>query len=163
MKSLSVITATLLAVSTPSLASDIGVSVTIGQPGFYGHIDLGDFHAPALVYRQPVVIYPGYGGWAPAYLRVPSGHYRNWDKHCGRYNACGRPVYFVRDSWYNDVYAPRYLQHHGYDRPAYVYSQRQYHGHGKHGNERDHRGDRGDRDDRHSRGHWSGRGGEGHR
>jgi uncharacterized protein YcfJ len=25
-----------------------------------------------------------------------------------QYNACGRPVYFVDDRWYNDVYVPHY-------------------------------------------------------
>jgi hypothetical protein len=26
------------------------------------------------------------------------------------------PVYFVQDGWYRDVYAPRYREHHGYQR-----------------------------------------------
>ena len=30
-----------------------------------------------------------------------------------RYNACGRPVYFVDDGWYNTVYVPRYRKQHG--------------------------------------------------
>jgi hypothetical protein len=33
------------------------------------------------------------------YLRVPPGHRRNWSRFCGRYDACGRPVLFVRDDW----------------------------------------------------------------
>ena len=28
-------------------------------------------------------------------------------KHCGRYNACARPVYFVRSSEYAPVYVDR--------------------------------------------------------
>jgi len=28
--------------------------------------------------------------------------------YCPKYNACGRPVYFVRDRWYNEVYVPQY-------------------------------------------------------
>jgi len=36
----------------------------------------------------------------PVYLWVPPGHRKNWGKHCHRYNACGVPVYFVRDDWY---------------------------------------------------------------
>ena len=41
---------------------------------------------------------------------TPPGHEKHWNKHCHEYGACGRPVYFVRDGWYNDVYAPRYRQ-----------------------------------------------------
>ena len=46
----------------------------------------------------------------PVYLWVPPGHQKNWRKHCGRYDACGRPVYFVQDNWYNTVYVPRYQE-----------------------------------------------------
>jgi hypothetical protein len=40
----------------------------------------------------------------PIYLRVPPGHQKHWDKHCREYNACGVPVYFVREDWYQDHY-----------------------------------------------------------
>lgn len=98
----------------PALAADVGVSVTIGQPGFYGHIDIGDFPAPALIYPQPVIVTPGVVVGAPMYLRVPPGHAKHWSKHCAEYNACGQRVYFVRDEWYNNVYAPRYRERHEY-------------------------------------------------
>jgi hypothetical protein len=49
----------------------------------------------------------------PLYLRVPPGHAKKWSKHCGAYNACGRRVYFVRDDWYVNDYAPRYRSEHG--------------------------------------------------
>ena len=42
---------------------------------------------------------------------VPPGHRKNWRRHCGAYNACGVPVYFVQDRWYNDNVHP-----HGRDR-----------------------------------------------
>ena len=48
----------------------------------------------------------------PLYLRVPPGHSRDWKRYCGRYDACGRPVYFVRNDWYNNVYSPRYREDH---------------------------------------------------
>ena len=35
-----------------------------------------------------------------AYLWVPPGHQKKWSKHCREYNACGVPVYFVDDGWY---------------------------------------------------------------
>ena len=93
----------------------MGVSVTVGQPGFYGHIDIGDFPAPAVIYSQPVVIQPVPMAGPPLYLRVPPGHYKHWNRHCAEYNACGRPVYFVRDNWYNNVYVPRYREKYGHD------------------------------------------------
>lgn len=40
----------------------------------------------------------------PIYLHVPPGHAKNWRSYCGRYDACGQPVYFVR-SWYQRYYA----------------------------------------------------------
>ena len=33
----------------------------------------------------------------PDQMYVPPGHAKNWAKHCGRYNACGQPVYFVKE------------------------------------------------------------------
>jgi len=90
-----------------AMAADVGVSINIGDPHFYGRIDIGNFPRPVLMYPQPVVIQPG-GGREPLYLRVPPGHAKNWRKHCARYNACGYPVYFVQDNWYRNVYAPRY-------------------------------------------------------
>jgi len=89
-----------------ALAADVGVSVTVGQPGYYGRIDIGNFPQPQLIYAQPVVIerVPVSVVPQPLYLHVPPGHAKNWRKHCGKYNACDQPVYFVSDNWYNNVY-----------------------------------------------------------
>lgn len=106
----------LLAVSsltTLTAQAEVGVSVNIGQPGFYGQIDVGDYYPrPEVIYTQPRVIYvePAYQYAQPIYLRVPPGHAKRWSSYCGRYSACGRPVYFVQDGWYKNVYAPRYQQ-----------------------------------------------------
>lgn len=110
------------AISSASALAEIGVSVSIGHPGFYGRLDIGDYPPPLLIYPQPIVIErvgPSVH-YAPIYMRVPPGHAKHWAKHCYRYRACGRPVYFVQDSWYNDVYAPRYRELHAYraDRKA---------------------------------------------
>ena len=103
----------VLATALPAIAQT-NVSVQIGQPNFYGRIDLGDFRQPPLVYGQPIII-DQRANYAPEplYLRVPPGHRNKWSKHCSRYNACGRPVYFVRDEWYSNTYAPRYRETHG--------------------------------------------------
>lgn len=104
------------ATSTPAVADDIGVSVTIGQPGFYGRIIIGDYPypPPRVIYRHPRVIERVYVERSPIYMRVPPGHAKNWKKHCHRYDACGYPVYFVEDSWYEHDYVPNYREYHRY-------------------------------------------------
>lgn len=107
--------ASLLVLTSVAMASDAGVSINVGQPGFYGQIDIGDFPRPRVVYAQPVIIerQERYVDQQPIYLRVPPGHRRHWSKHCREYNACGQRVYFVQDNWYNNEYAPRYREQHG--------------------------------------------------
>lgn len=100
------------ALSTPALATDVGVSINIGQPGFYGRLDIGGFPPPALLYPQPIMIERVPVGRPPLYLRVPPGHAKHWRKHCHEYRACGERVYFVRDDWYTYEYAPRYRERH---------------------------------------------------
>jgi len=114
-------------IGAQAMAADVGVSVTVGQPGFYGRIDIGPPPPPAaFIYAQPVIIQQLRGpAYPPLYLRVPPGYERHWDKHCRRYDACGRPVYFVRDDWYRHQYVERRDGYRG---------------------DRDGRGDRGDRD-----------------
>jgi hypothetical protein len=104
--------AAMAAASAPALA---GVSVTVGQPGFYGRIDIGNLPEPRVIYAEPVVIQRAPMGEVrePIYLHVPQGHERNWRKHCRQYNACGQPVYFVHDDWYQKEYVPRYREDHG--------------------------------------------------
>ena len=99
-------------VTTPALAADVGVSVSIGQPGFYGQIDIGDYPPPQVIYRQPRVIERVPMDRPPIYLRVPPGHAKHWSKNCHKYNACGERVYFVQDNWYNREYVPRYQEQH---------------------------------------------------
>jgi len=98
-------------------AADVGVSVSVGQPGFYGRIDIGNYPQPELIYTQSVMVRPAPVGvvYQPIYVHVPPGHEKKWSKHCHKYNACGRPVYFVRDRWYNDTYVPQYQARHGKD------------------------------------------------
>jgi hypothetical protein len=100
---------------TSSQAADVGVSVSVGQPGFYGRIDIGNYPQPEVIYAKPVVVRPAPADvvYQPVYVHVPPGHEKKWSKHCAKYNACGRPVYFVRDRWYNDVYVPQYQARHG--------------------------------------------------
>jgi hypothetical protein len=101
-----------LACAAPSaFAADIGISINIAEPGVYGRVDIGRFPAPALVAPKPVfapmpvvigaprvVVVPP----EPVYLWVPPGHQKHWERYCGQYHACGRPVYFVREDWYRE-------------------------------------------------------------
>jgi hypothetical protein len=145
------------AVATPTFAADVGVSVSIGQPGFYGRIDIGDFPYPypRVIYRQPRVVERVYIEREPIYMRVPPGHAKNWRKHCHRYDACGERVYFVQDSWYEHEYVPYYQEYHHERRD------------GRWDDRREHEDDRRDeyRDDRYGdddRGKGRGHGNNGH-
>ena len=90
-----------------------GVSITVGHPGFYGRIEIGDFPTPRLIFPKPVIIERVVVPRRPIYLHVPPGHAKNWAKHCHKYDACGRRAYFVEEMWYRDVYVPRYQERHG--------------------------------------------------
>lgn len=103
----------LAAYGAPVFAADVGVSVSIGEPGFYGRIDIGDYPRPRVYYAEPVYIDRGARYREPVYLRVRPGHSRNWKKHCHEYGACGERVYFVNDNWYNNVYVPHYRERSG--------------------------------------------------
>jgi hypothetical protein len=131
--------AALLAASTaPALSSEVGVSISIGQPGFYGRVDLGAFPPPPVIYRQAMVVERRPWAGAPVYLHVPPGHARHWHKHCRSYNACGQPVYFVRNDWYQRDYMPRqsqrvrhYSRHDDHRRDARRENHRGDHGYGR--------------------------------
>jgi hypothetical protein len=110
----------LLAASLPGVAAnvDVGVSIGISQPGVYGRIDIGRFPQPQVIVQQPVIvgrpILRPVQPVQPVYLWVPVVQQQHWGRHCGRYGACGVPVYFVQDRWYRDhvVDGRRYEQRH---------------------------------------------------
>ena len=92
------------AVALSASAADVGVSVSVNQPGFYGRVDIGNASPPPLIYTQPVIIEqrPIAMQQRPIYLRVPPGHERNWSRYCRQYQACGQPVLFVRPDYRGD-------------------------------------------------------------
>jgi len=120
------------AVAVPAFGTDVSASIGISQPGFYGQINIGDFPRPAVIYAQPVWVQrpPRVVQVQPIYLRVPPGHEKHWSKHCGKYGACGQPVYFVREDWYQTQYVPRYQQQEYYARGESD-ERDSKHGHGK--------------------------------
>ena len=98
--------------ASPAFAGEVAVSISLGQPGFYGRIDIGDFPQPRLIYAEPIVVERVVVVQQPIYLRVQPSHVKNWKSHCHQYQACGRPVYFVSDDWYDGVYVPAYKVKH---------------------------------------------------
>lgn len=126
-------------------------------PGVYGRVDIGNAPPPALLYAQPMVAMPPavvMPSPQPVYMWVPPGHAKHWRKHCARYNACGQPVYFLRNPpphWGAPHYReprpdwrrpppPPHMHERGYER----------HDHGRRDWERRH--------DDHGRGHGRGHG-----
>jgi hypothetical protein len=104
MKNLLCAAAALLATAC-AFAADVGTLGGLGEPG-YGQIDIRKFPKPAVVNPDPLVIQPADGGATgePVYLRVPPEHANDWRKHCQKYNACDKRVYFIEETWYNKVY-----------------------------------------------------------
>ncbi|HZP12267.1 MAG TPA: hypothetical protein VFB36_07585 [Nevskiaceae bacterium] len=133
----------LATVASPAIAQ-VSASITIGDPHFYGTINIGDVpEPPQLIYREPVVVEHVHVVEQPVYLHVPPGHAKHWSKHCAAYHACGRPVYFVKDEWYENVYAPAYREKHGHghhhgddhdqgEHHGWGHGHDEGHGHGKH-------------------------------
>ena len=66
-----------------ALAADVGVSVSVGQPGFYGQIDIGDFPRPQVIYSQPRMIVRGEGDRTPVYQRDAPSKDKKWRKNRG--------------------------------------------------------------------------------
>jgi hypothetical protein len=114
-------TAALSLASLHAVAGEPVINVSVGgeiAPGVYGRVDFGNAPPPPVVYAQPMVVAQPVHRvvMQPVYLHVPPGHAKNWSKHCHRYDACARPVYFVK----SEEYEPRKGKGHG-------------RGHGRHG------------------------------
>ncbi|GAC1452528.1 MAG: hypothetical protein PVS2B3_10540 [Steroidobacteraceae bacterium] len=126
----------------PFAEAQVSVNAVIsGQvvPGVYGQVVIGNgAPPPPLVYAQPVLAQPapvvvGEPVEAPLYLHVPPGHARHWRKHCHEYNACNRPVYFVRSAEYDPGYRPD----RGHDEDDQGDHGHGHHDHGNHGHRDD--------------------------
>jgi hypothetical protein len=104
------------------------------QPGIYGRIDIGNAPPPPLIYAQPVIIQrPAVlVQQQPLYLHVPPGHAKKWSKHCGKYNACGQPVYFVKVRGDDDYERRNYQSRGDYRADRGEYRRDDYDGDSKH-------------------------------
>ena len=112
------------------------VSISVHQPGVWGRINIGGgLPPPLVVLPQPVLIAPPPVAVqrAPIYLYVPPMHQQNWRRYCGRYAACGQPVYFVQDRWVRerwDEHQHRHPHDRGRHRGWDKHDDRRGHGHG---------------------------------
>jgi hypothetical protein len=88
-----------------ALAQEVRVTAS-GEvaPGVYGRVEIGSGPRPRLVSQDPLVVVRQARAPAPVYLHVPPGHAKNWSKHCKKYDACNRPVYFVKSAEYEPGY-----------------------------------------------------------
>lgn len=91
----------LLCVGVAGPATAGYVNATAGgplRPGVYGRIEIGKSAPPPVMYTRPVVASRTVPAPSvkPVYLYVPPGQVRKWERHCGKYQACDLPVYFVR-------------------------------------------------------------------
>jgi hypothetical protein len=120
------VVAMALAASAAAQAKvDVNVGVTIREPGVYGRIEVGTAPPPPVYYPQPVVIQPvpvvvgqPVVVQQPVYLYAPPGHQKKWRKHCHKYNACGQPVYFVKEDWVRSSYQQAHPDWRPAPRPA---------------------------------------------
>ncbi len=62
-----------------SAQAQTNINIHIGQPDFYGRIELGEFRQPPVVYARPIIV-ERHARVAPQplYLRVPPGHMKKW-------------------------------------------------------------------------------------
>ena len=106
MKILAILTLAVAAMLPAHAGTNIGVTIGINAPGQYGRIDINNYPQVQLVTPQAIIYAPSPVAihQRPIYLYVPQGHQANWGRYCGRYGACGQPVYFVQENWVRDEY-----------------------------------------------------------
>jgi hypothetical protein len=129
-------------------AGDLNIRIILAGeivPGVYGQVDLGDEAPPPLFYAAPVLIVPVATPLPPVYLYVPPDHVRYWHRYCHQYNACSRPVYFVRPPEYAPNYVRRYYNDGYYYRGDDSDDRREEH-HRRHHHDDDHEHDENDDD-----------------
>lgn len=104
-------------IAAGSLASNaqagvhVDVNVGFGMPGYYGVVPIQGMQ-PQLWNASPIIQVGALVAGMPAiYLTVPDHERVHWGKYCGRYDACSRPVYFVKHGWYDKHYVKHHDKH----------------------------------------------------
>ena len=107
--------AMLAGASLAAQATDVGVSVSIGEPFFYGRIDINNYPKPRPdlpgAGRDPACA--GGRQYAPTYLRVPPGHAKDWRKHCGNTTPAAARCTSCRTTGTTTLMHSQYNEKHG--------------------------------------------------
>lgn len=117
-------------------ATQIAVNIGINAPGHYGRIDFNRYPQALLVTQQPVIYLREtvVVQQAPIYLYVPTAQQTDWGRYCRRYQACGRPVHFVREDWVRAQYgSEREERKHGKGLKSKDSDHHDHHDNGRHG------------------------------
>lgn len=128
--------ATLLAAATAQ-AQQANISIEGPPlPGLFGRVQINaSLPLPPVYLPKPVVVQPPRvvlpAPPEPVYLWVPPGHRKNWKAHCGRYDACGRPVYFVQERWMRQHEPQRFEKRNRKHRDHGDHDHRHDHDHGR--------------------------------
>lgn len=148
-KTLAILTLATAAMLPAHAETNVGISIGFGGPGQYGRIDISNYPQPVLINPQPIIYAPTPVAvyQRPIYLYVPHEHQVHWGRYCGRYGACGQPVYFVQENWVRDEYR-REHDHRNGRKDFRRHDRDDHHDDGGYGRGRD----------RHDDGHGKGRG-----
>ena len=129
---------------TPIINLNVGGEIS---PGVYGQVQFGNAPPPQVINVQPMMIVPRRRGEVvePLYLHIPPNQARHWARYCHRYDACNRPVYFVKEGRYQPNYHDRRdEEHRNDDRRDHEDRGHDRRDEGNLGRDRGDRGDRGD-------------------
>ena len=88
----------LLFIFSNTSYSQVFFNATVGSefsPGVFGQLNVGNAPPPPVIYTQPMVGGPSVYGAPPMYVYAPIEEIQNWGYFCGKYSACGMPVYFI--------------------------------------------------------------------
>jgi hypothetical protein len=98
--------AALAALTTASSGGGNYIAASANSP--HGTVDVRRFPRLDLVSPHPVIVrFMSAQMLARAlYLHVPQAHRAEWAGYCHFYQACGHPVYFVTEQWFEHVYRP---------------------------------------------------------
>lgn len=89
----------LSSVVTGACQAQAFFNATVGSefsPGVFGQINVGNAPPPPVYFQQPVVGGQAVYGAPPMYVYAPIDEAQNWGYFCGKYRACGMPVYFIQ-------------------------------------------------------------------
>ena len=105
-------------------AAPAQAEVYLGDADYYGPIP-ADYGPRAELWNAAPIVAVGIAAaalGAAIYLNVPERHRHNWRNFCHLYNACYKPVHFVRNDWYNERFAPSYRSRRPAHRPRASYT-----------------------------------------